>query len=80
MIEELLKHRGKLSSRLIAEKYGMSVSQLNYKFKKLKLPPLRAGRPKVPFDEQMVDIYGCVKRKYFKEAQAKVKELIKQYR
>ena len=80
MIEELLKHRGTLSSRLIAEKYGMSVSQVRYQFKKLKCERLQAGRPKLKFEDEKVPVGGYVKRKHFKLVQDKINELVKDYR
>ena len=79
-IEQLIKEREFLKCPAIAKKYNLTVSQLRYKFKKHGVEPLQAGRPKIPFNEQLIEVVGRVKRKHYNEVQSLINELIQPYR
>jgi len=76
---QILTKHNKLTRQALADELGISLMQVRYRIEKMGLMSDKPGARKKPFMEQKVRFPISIKRKYFSDFQAKVKELARQY-
>lgn len=71
---------GKVPKKELAAHFGVTTRTIRKYAQQYGIAPLPAGPPRIPFEEQMVQVVTCVKRKNYTKALLAAREATKEFR